>query len=215
MKILVVMLLGSLCFYVGCAVAANDGMCQYYAQTAVSENNRNQRLSCRLTGPRWDSNPANHVGWCSGAKLESITNEAIGRLMQLNGCNHSEGMCEQYVQDALAANELNKRLQCRFSGPRYESTPQGHKSWCLGAKTESVADEIRGRYGDIDRCTTCDHYAAEAIRYNELSKARGCKFSGPRWSSEREGHFRWCMGARLSSVVQEQNKRAAEAVNCH
>ena len=26
--------------------------------------------------------------------------------------------------------------------------------------------------------------------------ANGCNLTGPRWSGDRNGHFRWCMGAR-------------------
>jgi len=202
-----------LCVSASTATAVNPGMCSYYRDTALSENNRNKQLRCRPPSPRWSDNIASHAGWCSGARLESVANEAVARLQELNSCNHA-AMCEQYADNADRASQRNGALRCGYGGARYTSTHDGHRNWCLGARQESVDAEVRARYDDLDRCTMCDQYASEAIRLNQLRITRRCRLEGPRWSSERAGHFGWCMSANLSSVVAEQNARAREAVDC-
>lgn len=59
------------------------GTCERYAQDAVRAA---QLCKSNPGGPRWDTNPANHVRWCWSAKADSLRAEANARQQALPGC---------------------------------------------------------------------------------------------------------------------------------
>jgi hypothetical protein len=189
-------------------------LCGIYQRNALQETGLNRNLRCGFTGPRWTPDTFGHYQWCRRSKPESAIEETVARLRQLDSCNHA-AMCEQYASNASNEGDLNNRFRCGFGGPRYESTLEGHKTWCLSAREDSVMEEVRGRYRDMYRCFDfCGVYSREAVRQNREREGRGCRLSGPRWSNDREGHFRWCMVSREESVKQEWGIRANQARSC-
>jgi hypothetical protein len=185
----------------------NPSMCEVYASSADTKN------VCGLGGPRWNSSHVQSTSWCSGARIESVADEAVGRLQDLNRCSHA-AMCRQYARDAVAANHKNGEVGCGFSGLRYGPNERDHENWCLGAKLEDVYNEERGRFYDMDHCTTCQVYEQKAESDWNTQNIRGCRLTGPRWSRDKKVHVGWCMNARLSSVIHEQGERALEAGTC-
>jgi hypothetical protein len=194
--------------------AAAPGLCETYADHAISEQSRNVALGCGFTGPRWNSDRMPHLIWCLGALQQSVENEAMWRLHDLANCSHTEGGCRQYANNALADAQTNNAFGCGFGGPRYTSTEQGHLSWCIGAQQDSVDGESVGRLRDMDLCRTCNEYAGKAVSANQQNIALGCGFGGPRWNSDRQGHMPWCMGAQAQSRRNEEDARNNDLLHC-
>jgi hypothetical protein len=47
---------------VGLAQSAN---CDWYAQTSLKQQQRNEQLKCGFTGPEWSLSRQAHLGWCA------------------------------------------------------------------------------------------------------------------------------------------------------
>ena len=125
-----------------------------------------------------------------------------------------EAMCRQYAQDAVNANEWNRTQGCELTGPSWSSDYQGHYRWCIGAQESSVNNERANRQNGINNCKYCGNFAREAVEAQRKNVANGCNLSGPRWSSNRVGHYRWCMASQRSSVEQEARFRNFDAGKC-
>lgn len=171
------------------------------------------------------SDHASHAGWCSGAKIESLADQEVARLQDLNSRKGRAAMCDQYVNDVKIGNGENRGrsddgnsppASCGYRGNRWGTDLNGHRDWCMSAKLEDVYSEERGRILDLDRCDACQDYANKARDDRNLAtKTRGCRgLSGPRWSSDRNVHVGWCMNARYSSVWDEERARLQEAASC-
>jgi hypothetical protein len=191
----------------------NPEMCGLYTKSASTAKQIVTGYSCKVGGPRWSSTDVESGVWCAGAKIESVADEAVGRLQDLNSCNH-EAMCQQYANDVGNANQKNGSVGCGFSGPRYNPNINDSKNWCLSAKPDEVYSEERERFSDMDHCTTCDDYANQAEQDWKKQNGKGCQLSGPRWSRDRRVHIDWCLHARLSSVMEEKTARTNEANSC-
>ena len=69
----------------------NDGqkkpdLCAVYAATAVNQNKENISRKCGFTGPRWDSNVANHESWCRVVNAALPKSEDTARTQDLERC---------------------------------------------------------------------------------------------------------------------------------
>ncbi len=60
----------------------------------------------------------------------------------------------------------------------------------------------------------CRDYAGAAVRANRINRRRNCGLSGPRWSSDPVGHFRWCVSVPPPARQREAAARRAELRNC-
>ena len=196
------------------ARAASPGFCETYADHAISEQSANQSLNCQLTGPRWNSDRMPHLTWCLLAQQQSGENEAVWRLHDLGNCS-LQGACDQYAKNAIADNNAQNALGCRFDGPRWNSTFEGHASWCRAARWSSVDGEVVGRLRDMDLCRTCAEYAGKAVDANRQNIAHNCGYTGPRWNSDPQGHIPWCLGARMESRASEEGARANDLAACY
>jgi len=124
------------------------GACDQYAKTALADNDAQNALGCHFGGPRWSSTFEGHSGWCRAARWSSVDGEVIGRLRDMDLCR----TCAEYAGNAVAANQQNIARGCGYTGPRWNSDPQGHIPWCLGARMESRASEEGARTNDLARC---------------------------------------------------------------
>lgn len=63
---------------------------------------------------------------------------------------------------------------------------------------------------------TCRAYATQAVAQNEDNLAKGCGFAGPRWQSDHDAHYRWCVGGgwMFDGHKNEANARADELSRC-
>ena len=60
----------------------------------------------------------------------------------------------------------------------------------------------------------CRQYAQNAVRQSEYNRAKGCGFTGRRWTSDYQEHFRWCLGASETSVNFEIAERSVGLAPC-
>ncbi len=60
----------------------------------------------------------------------------------------------------------------------------------------------------------CKNYAATAVQQNQGNLDWKCGYSGPRWSSNYQAHYDWCMKVPKSSADSEETKRKDLLKNC-
>ncbi len=62
----------------------------------------------------------------------------------------------------------------------------------------------------------CSAYAQQAVAQNNENLQRNCGFSGPRWQSDHNAHYGWCMGGgwMMDGPANENKARAAELARC-
>lgn len=88
--------------------------------------------------------------------------------------------------------------------------PHAHANiwdWLWGAEqAPELASDIPG---------FCDSYADDAVSAAAANTSNACGRSGPRYSTDRNVHYWWCMGSRTSSVMAEDTNRGAEMDKCN
>ncbi|HET9474171.1 MAG TPA: hypothetical protein VFO82_09770 [Steroidobacteraceae bacterium] len=60
----------------------------------------------------------------------------------------------------------------------------------------------------------CEQYARNAVAEQRQNLTLFCGFSGPRWTSDYQGHLGWCASSRQDSVDAEANARRGDLANC-
>jgi hypothetical protein len=60
----------------------------------------------------------------------------------------------------------------------------------------------------------CENYAATAVAQYQSSRSGACRFSGSRWSSNREAHHSWCLDVPESEADKEFRARDRELERC-
>lgn len=66
--------------------AAAQGDCDWYAKTAVRQQQINEARKCGFTGQAWHKDLAAHVTWCAGVAPDIWKSEAQKRNQQLEAC---------------------------------------------------------------------------------------------------------------------------------
>jgi hypothetical protein len=66
--------------------AAAQGNCEWYAKTAVRQQQINEDKKCGLKGDAWHRDLAAHLKWCTGVAPELWKSEAQKRNQQLEAC---------------------------------------------------------------------------------------------------------------------------------
>lgn len=66
--------------------AAAQANCDWYAKTALRQQQDNERLKCGFRGPEWSANLADHMRWCSGVGPDMWRTQAQRRDSQLAQC---------------------------------------------------------------------------------------------------------------------------------
>jgi hypothetical protein len=104
--------------------------CEAYTAEAIEAANTVKELACGfdLNHPQWSTNPDVHRRWCRFASQDSVDEEAARRRNKVNECS----VCRAYTNAAMAAIEVNQKLQCGFKGPAWVKDPARHFNWCMG-----------------------------------------------------------------------------------
>lgn len=69
------------------SVAAQaESNCDWYAQTALKQQQQNDKLKCGLTGPAWTTDLKAHLAWCGSVAPDKMKTEAQAREQQLQAC---------------------------------------------------------------------------------------------------------------------------------
>ena len=69
-----------------CGPAAADGNCDWYARTALRQQQDNQQRKCGFTGPAWSWDLKGHMAWCATANPDQWKAEAQKRERELGTC---------------------------------------------------------------------------------------------------------------------------------
>jgi hypothetical protein len=60
--------------------------------------------------------------------------------------------CEVYARIAVVQAESNRRYNCGYQGGRWGTDPRPHFQWCRFVRRASIANELRERAVDLQRC---------------------------------------------------------------
>ena len=68
------------------ATAQAQTTCQWYAATALKQQQDNERLKCGFTGLAWHADLGRHLEWCKGVSPDEWKTAAQEREQQLAEC---------------------------------------------------------------------------------------------------------------------------------
>ncbi len=68
------------------ASAQAQGTCQWYAATALKQQQDNERLKCGFDGIAWHADLGRHLQWCKGVAPDEWKSAAQERDQQLAQC---------------------------------------------------------------------------------------------------------------------------------
>jgi hypothetical protein len=66
--------------------ASAQANCQWYATTALKQQQENVRLACGFKGDAWSSDLREHTRWCASVSPDAWRNAAKDRDKQLADC---------------------------------------------------------------------------------------------------------------------------------
>lgn len=66
--------------------ATAQANCDWYAKTALKQQQDNERLKCGFTGPEWNADLRAHTAWCSSVAPDAWKAQAQKRDQQLLAC---------------------------------------------------------------------------------------------------------------------------------
>jgi len=68
------------------AASAQTANCTWYAETALKQQQRNERGKCGFAGPEWSMNRQAHLAWCAMQNPDRWKAQAQKREQMLAGC---------------------------------------------------------------------------------------------------------------------------------
>jgi hypothetical protein len=66
--------------------AQSQANCEWYARTALKQQQENEQRRCGLKGPEWNSDLAGHLTWCRSVPPEMWKKQAQLRDQALSNC---------------------------------------------------------------------------------------------------------------------------------
>jgi len=70
--------------------------------------------------------------------------------------------------------------------------------------------QISTAYG----ASRCEQYAQNAVAEHQQNLQNQCGFTGPRWSSDFQGHYGWCLAVSSADAQRETAERNNELMRC-
>lgn len=206
----------------GPAQAESAEVCRQYAQAAVDAFRENQTRGCRFADQRWQGDFDNHLNWCLGAPTQWVKNEREFRTNLLRVCRREPQavVCKVYAANAVGDERSNVSNRCGFAGGRWQLNHDEHLRWCLQTPPDAVNRETGVRDALLNVCgrqqnhVRCDQYARRAAAQVAEGSARGCNFSGPRWTPSYEDHLTWCVGQPAEAAESERRNREGPLSQC-
>ncbi|GEM_PF-1416862 len=208
------------------ALADANLNCDAYAGAAIAQNGQNLAQNCGFTGGRWSNAFRAHADWCAapGTTMADLVREDRSRQEALAQCAsraiRHQRACQAYARQAVADRAAAAGARCGVSGGRWSSDYARHFEWCLTASTSTRDGETAARRNQLAGCLAarraaadqarrdaCARYAAMAVGQQKENGARGCAFSGKRWSGDFFSHFNWCMAAGPDMAGRETAAR--------
>ncbi|MEQ1712014.1 MAG: hypothetical protein ABL908_11515 [Hyphomicrobium sp.] len=72
---------------IGLPASANaQGNCQWYATTALKQQQENEKLKCGFKGDAWNTNLKTHLDWCATVAPDVWKTAAQKRDQELQAC---------------------------------------------------------------------------------------------------------------------------------
>ncbi len=68
------------------SIAGAQSSCDWYAKTALKQQQDNERLNCGFKGTSWSRDFKAHMSWCAGVAPDEWKAEARKRDQQLAAC---------------------------------------------------------------------------------------------------------------------------------
>jgi hypothetical protein len=201
--------------------------CRDYADSAAGQQAENRKYGCGFQGENWRSSTAVHYEWCMQNTRADREELHASRGRDLKRCREEAdgggggSDCGGYADEALAAAKENQRQGCGFGGGRWSGNSGGHEEFCRTASPKARAREQKIRVellgickANPGRASKCREYSNLAVEHQKANIANGCGFTGPRWNSNYEEHFAFCMGVNKSSRRIENFSRVAALLTC-
>jgi hypothetical protein len=85
---------------------------------------------------------------------------------------------------------------------------------CVPPATRSEAGADSSQASHRLKYPVCQEYAQAAVAANQQNLAKHCGFSGLRWQSDSQVHFKWCLNAAAQPPIQEANARNQQLAAC-
>jgi len=85
-KSLVVLSLASALVAASTSASAQTANCNWYADTALKQQQRNEQGKCGFSGPEWSMSRQTHLTWCATQNPDRWKAEAQKREQLLAGC---------------------------------------------------------------------------------------------------------------------------------
>ena len=199
--------------------------CRDYADSAAGQQAENRKYGCGFKGENWRSSTAVHYEWCMQNTRADREDLYASRQRDLKRCRSEGGdegpECRDYAEQSVSDSGENRRLGCGFGGARWSGDGDGHAEACRTASPKARARELKIRQellgicrADAGRAAKCREYSNLAVEHQKANIANGCGFTGPRWNSNYEEHFAFCMGVNKSSRKIETFSRVAALLTC-
>jgi hypothetical protein len=67
-------------------VRGQSANCDWYADTSLKQQQRNEQGKCGFTGPEWSSSKQSHLAWCANQPPDRWKAAAQKREQMLSGC---------------------------------------------------------------------------------------------------------------------------------
>jgi len=80
------LLAGALAAAAPVAAPAQTADCNWYADTALKQQQRNEQGKCGFSGPEWSSSRQSHLAWCATQAPDRWKAAAQKRERMLAGC---------------------------------------------------------------------------------------------------------------------------------
>jgi hypothetical protein len=204
-------------------LAAQESVCQAYADQATRKLVKDAVQICGYSGPQWQASREQHLNWCRGASHEDVMSEQAKRNEWTDRCTG----CYRYAKDAIRAQKKNSDLQCHFTGDAWSWDEQGHMNWCINndLAAENLGEKLRptlattARNNDLKLCEgkakACKDYAQDVKKAQRdifLFACKGEEFTGARFGSG--DHYGWCMAHDDVARANEQRARNNAVGQC-
>jgi hypothetical protein len=203
-------------------------LCRGFSNLVAQAHEKNQQLGCNfqpnVANRTWAS-PEEHYQFCqsrpnteggssavdsSWQHINSTTDDLFGQLARCRIAKRrpappkitSTNFCRNYADRAVAAAATAKAAGCNFGDARWTSTRIEHERWCLFQTDNGVVEaETAHRHDRSTQCSECREYAKLAVEAAHQNAANKCGGTGPRWSTNEQGHFSWCETLQETTIT--------------
>jgi PAN domain len=203
--------------------------CSDFARKAVADAGQNTSQECHLQGGRWSEDFQVQFSYCMGVRRDDANTEANARAADLVQCQQTanasrDAKCDHYARISMVQIDSAKKANCVLpqGDTRWGDSAQDRKQACLQAPRRALDHDIADREAVLAACfaaagearQACRAYVDKSLDQVKAATAQGCDVSGPDWSSSRDQHLQWCMGADANTRLTLIGQRDDQIAQC-